>query len=321
MDKLDLKTFWLKLRSGEFLAILEFLIRIKFFDYLTEPKTIIEIAEKFGFKEKKVEAIINYLGSLGFLSIAGKRVSLTKFSLDHLVSSSKSYLGIYVLWRIKSLDNWRSNLENVLNGSMATVHGAVQYTDFADSEMSALEGITLGCGLIHPSKELADSFNDLVGTLLDVGCGTGVWGYLLAQNNNELNVISLDINPNIAKTFLNNNYNEISPRVKILQKDMFSEVLPIADTVLFANVLVDWEDEKAEALIRKAIIETKCKKIIICEFVTDDDAITAGYDLMVNFETRGNVRDVEWWERILKDYFTEVSFKKLSFGSYIISCT
>jgi len=310
-----LKDFWLMLRSGEFLAVMEYLVKINFFDYLVEPRTNEEIVNHFGYQKNKFDALALYLKSLDYLEEDNAKLKLTDFSDKHLVSSSKYYLGHYVLWRLKSFEHWRANIDKVMTGKMNTVHAEKQYLD--NSDPLVLEGITMGCGFVHPSKEFAEKVaGELSGSLIDIGCGTGIWSFEIASSNPDLDINLLDINLDIAKSINENIYP--NTKVNFINADMFSDKFKEVENVLMSNVLTDWEDEKVDELINKIAEETKCEKLLIHEFVLDQEILNTSYNLMVNMETRGRIRAKEWWEKLLNKNFSSIEFKKLTFGSYVI---
>lgn len=153
---MNLKQFWLNLRSGEFLAVLEYLLKIKWFDFVSEHKNVNEIIKKYSFKKEKLQALLLYLQSNGLIRYKNDDLFLTDFSKRYLTSKSQEYLGDYVFWKIIAFQNWRKNIGNVLNGKSSTVHANIQYTDFTKNNLSNLEGITKGCVLIYPANDFAN---------------------------------------------------------------------------------------------------------------------------------------------------------------------
>lgn len=314
---MNLKRFWLTLRSGEFIAVLEHLLKIKWFDFVYEHGNINEIIDKYSFEEKKLQALILYLQSNGLIKYKKNTLFLTDFSKRYLTLNSQEYLGDYVFWKIVAFQNWRKNIGNVLIGKSSTVHANVQYTDFTKKNLVDLEGITKGCAIIYPINDFVNIISKHIkhGNLLDIACGTGLWGFKIAEKTNS-KLACLDIETETTKKFLNF-YPRLKKKTQIIKQDMFSEKekFPECKNVILANTCMDWEDEVVRKLLTKIKNETKCKTLFIHEFLLTKNKIDAGYNLLAELETRGRLRTKKWWQTELTRLFNHVEFCKLKFGS------
>jgi hypothetical protein len=308
--------------SWEFTILLNYLIERCYFDYIEEGKTIDDLANHFGFVKEKNEAIADVLISYGLIQKDGNIVTLPEYSKKHLLTKSKFYIGSYINWRVQDFFHWQKNIGDVMTGKLKTVHGDFQYTEYTDKHKEALEGIVVACSRVYPIEELAIAVSKkttLTGSLLDLGCGTGLWGITMQKYFADLKVILFDRETDfVNKTILEKGL--VSDRLTVVKGDMFLPgSLPKVNNVLVANVFMDWDDKTVTSMIEKIVKECQPQKFVIHEFVNEKGIpYLADYNLFAQAETLGKIRSKDWWIEKLAPYFKNVDFIKLDFGSTAI---
>lgn len=318
---MEIKEFWLKVRAGELLALLEYLIEQKVFDFLTKSTNEKDFLDHYGFVANKFEAVLSFLEIQGLIKRGDATVYLTPFSQKYLTSSSQDYIGDYVLWKVRDFENWRKNLGKVFTGEQETVHSGNQYETYLSGQTNDLEGVVLGCARVYPREESARIIAEQTdgGHLLDVACGSGLWGLDILKSNPNLALTGFDSQTTSFIKILEEHV-EVSGRVTIQEGDMFKDRLPEADYVLMANTLMDWSDEEVELLISKALTEVSPKKLFIHEFISEGDPIDIGYNLLATIETRGRTRPLSWWRDLLAKHGKQIEPHRVGFGSYLLVC-
>lgn len=94
---------------------------------------------------------------------------------------------------------------------------------------------------------------DGANTLLDIGCGSGLYGMACLQAWPNLRVKSLD-HPNVLAVVRDLAAEHgVADRLECVPADMYTDPLPRGcDAVLISNVLHDWDEPQCERLIARA---------------------------------------------------------------------
>lgn len=230
---------------------------LNLFTWLADhPATLGSLCSHFGIHVRPGDVLMTLCASLGLVTQAGGAFHLTARAREHLVEGSPWCLKPYY----DTLKKRPQTLEylQVLRtgkpanwGSAHTVAWAQAMEDdaFADEFTAAMDcrGVVLAPAL---SKRVDLSEHHSV---LDVAGGSGIYACALAARHTHLSACVFERPPvdriasrSVAKRGL-------SERVSVIAGDMFEDELPLGfDVVLLSNVLHDWDDPVAEALLAKA---------------------------------------------------------------------
>jgi acetylserotonin N-methyltransferase len=159
--------------------------------------------------------------------------------------------------------------------------------------------------------------------LMDVGCGSGVYGIEIARAHPNLQVTLLDLEAMATEA---NNYVAragLQDRVKTASVNMFEEDWPTdADAHFFSNVFHDWSEETNRLLARKSFAALPSGgRIFLNEILMDDDGTgpwyAASFSLLMLVGTLGKQYSLPEFRRILESAgFTDVEAVRTGGGYY-----
>ncbi len=162
-----------------------------------------------------------------------------------------------------------------------------------------------------------------VNHLMDVGCGSGVYGIEIAKAHPELRVTLMDLAAmaNEAGTYVARA--GVSDRVGTAGVNMFTEEWPReADAHFFANVFHDWSVETNSLLARKSFAALPSGgRIFLSEILMDDDGAgpwhAAAFSLLMLVGTLGKQYSLPEFREILEGAgFTDVQAVRTGGGYY-----
>ncbi len=126
------------------------------------------------------------------------------------------------------------------------------------------------------------------GNVLDIGCGYGVIGIIIAKLNPRLRVYLVDINPRAVELAkLNARINKVQDRVVVLQGNLYEPLGNINFNLIVSNPPISAGQQVVEELVRKA-------KEYLVQGGTIEIVLRKGVDniMKVMKETYGNVEIV-----------------------------
>lgn len=230
---------------------------LNLFTWLADhPATLGSLCAHFEIHIRPGDVLLTMCSALGLVTQAGGVFHLTARAREHLVEGSPWCLKPYYD-TLKKRPQTLEFLQVLRTGKPAnwgSAHTlawaqAMENDTFADEFTAAMDcrGVVLAPALarrVDVSEHTA---------LLDVAGGSGIYACALAAANPHLKAAVLERPPvdriarkGIAKRGL-------ADRVDVIAGDMFEAELPGGfDVVLLSNVLHDWEDPVAEALLAKA---------------------------------------------------------------------
>lgn len=220
------------------------------------PSTLGAICVQFGIQIRPADVLFTLCSAMGLVTQAGGVFHLTARAREHLSEGSPWCLKPYydtLKNRPQTLEflqvlktgkpaHWSSSSSSAWAESMETESFASEFTAAMDCR-----GVVLGSAL---SKRLDLSEHH---ALLDVAGGSGIYACAIAARHPHIRAAVLERPPvdriavaSIAKRGLQD-------RVQVIAGDMFEAELPAGfDVILLSNVLHDWDDPVAEALLAKA---------------------------------------------------------------------
>jgi len=271
------------------------------FDFFTwldaQPSSIAEIARHFGFRERPVDVMTTLFVARGLLERDGPALRLTALAREHLIASSRWFLGPYFP-RVGDRPIARDLIEILRRGQPANFasrkdtddwHKAMENEAFAEEFLAAMDvrgrftAHALAGGLtLHGGRRL-----------LDVAGGTGIFACTLASRFPDLRAAVLEKPPVdriAARTIARRGF---AARVGVIASDMLTDPLPTGyDVHLFSNVLHDWDVPQVRDLLRaSAAALPSGGEIIIHDAFLDAEkngpAQIAAYSVLLLHVTQG----------------------------------
>ena len=162
-----------------------------------------------------------------------------------------------------------------------------------------------------------------IGSLMDVGCGSGVYGIEIARAHPRLRVTLLDLPAMAGEAGRYVARAELEDRVATHPCNMFEEQWPQGhDAHFFSNVFHDWSPETNRMLARKSFAALPSGgRILLNEILMDDDGTgpwyASAFSLMMLLGTLGKQYSLPEYREILESAgFTQVEAVRTGGGYY-----
>ncbi|MXO87649.1 methyltransferase [Alteraurantiacibacter aestuarii] len=160
-------------------------------------------------------------------------------------------------------------------------------------------------------------------SLMDVGCGSGVYGIEIAKANPRIKVTLLDLKEMCAEAHKFVEEAGLTGRVSTAGVNMFEQEWPTGHSAhFFANVFHDWSEETNRLLAKKSFDALPSGgKILLSEVLMDDDGAgpwqAAAFSLMMLVGTLGKQYSLPEFRAILESAgFTNVQATRTGGGYY-----
>jgi len=277
--------------------IIEAAVRHRLFDRLDHgPRSRDEIAQETGNSTRGLDALLNALVGLKLLARADGRYALTAESAAYLVSTRPGYRGGFFDHHVRQLlPQWMHLSEVVRDGrpvkdTNRQKSGAEYFAAFVESlfEVNRAAAETLAAHL------RLDRLPGLV-SVLDVGCGSGVWGLTLAQRAGNVQVRAVDWPPVLEVTRRMAAKLGVGDRLTIAPGDFLEADLGQGHHVAtLGHILHSEGPDRVRALLRRSFGALAPGGVIaIQEFMPDDDRegpphpLIFAVNMLVNTEAGG----------------------------------
>lgn len=160
-------------------------------------------------------------------------------------------------------------------------------------------------------------------SLMDVGCGSGVYGIEIAKAYSGLNVTLMDLKEMCVAADEYVAASTVSGRVSTAPVDMFNEAWPTEhDGHFFSNVFHDWSDETNRVIAKKSFDALPSGgQIFLNEILMDDDGTgpwpAAAFSLLMLSGTLGKQYSLPEFRDILESAgFTNVQASRTGGGYF-----
>jgi predicted O-methyltransferase YrrM len=219
------------------------------------PGSVDDIARHFGFEVRPVDVMTTLFVAMALLERDGDRLRVTELAREHLVRSSRWFLGPYFP-NVADRPIARDLLDVLRTGqpaSFAGREGAGDWHHAMEAEAVA-EEFTAAMdrrGLILAQALAKQVDLDSRHSLLDIGGGSGIYACSLAAHFPQLRATVLEKPPvdGIAARAIEQR--GFADRIGVTAADMLNDPMPRGhDVHLFSNVLHDWGEDIVRQLLR-----------------------------------------------------------------------
>jgi C-methyltransferase len=270
------------------------------------------IAQDVGAPSRTTRIIVEGLAALGIVAIDDDQVSLSEIAANHLVPGKPAYMGdlTRVFGNDMVFDAYRSLSKAAKQGgSVLPEHAEVPRHPFWEDFAKYTAGMAApgGAALAELLSDWATDRDQL--RVLDVACGTGLYGYQLAKRYPKAHVTSqdwpnvLDVTRGYADAW------QVADRVSELAGDMFAlDWQGPYDLIVLSHVFHHFADDRAAELLDKARAALSDDgRIVIHDFVRgiappqEDPAPYMFSTMMLGWTQRGEAYDLARFNRLLAE--------------------
>ncbi len=260
-----------------------------------KPMMLTEISEALHISLRPAQALVSVSLSLGLVSAADGRYSLTPLSEDYFLESSPTYFGSFLDVSISTgVFNFERLKKAVLTNTSQVYGGEDLYSSHEEQKERAraftrmMHGHSMAPALAWPDKlDLANSR-----LMLDVGGGSGAHSIGAVLNWPELRAVVLDLATvcEVAEEFIAG-YG-LQERITAKSSDMWSDPFPPADLHFYSDIFHDFTLDKCRFLTRKSFSSLPPGgRIIIHEMLYNCEKTgpftVAGYNISMLLWTEG----------------------------------
>ncbi len=269
---------------------------LKLFPLLTKkPLTLPEISDTLHIALRPAEALVSVCVSLGLITAAEGRYSLTPLSEDYFLESSPTYFGSFLDVSISTGVLTFDRLKQAVLTNISQVYGGEdlyasheRQTERAVAFTRMMHGHSMAPALAWPEKlDLATCR-----VMLDVGGGSGAHSICAALKWPELRAVILDLVPvcEVAEEFIAR-YG-LQERISVHAADMWSDPFPSADIHFYSDIFHDFTPDKCRFLTQKSFSSLPPGgRIIIHEMLYNKEKTgpftVAGYNVSMLLWTEG----------------------------------
>jgi hypothetical protein len=222
---------------------------------------------------------------------------------------------------------WSSMLTAVRTGKPAyhTVFGRPFWEDLAahpelSEQFDELMGVA-GHGVPDPEIELAGGWGE-IRTVVDVGGGTGALLAELLQVHPHVRGTLVDLPATVERSGSVFLAAGVADRVTLAGQSFFDPLPPGADLYLIKNVLSDWPDPEATALLRRcAEAAGSTGRVVVLSGVGPDDPGGPSPELLMMVLVGGRARTLSEFRRLAQTAGLQVTAAgRQRTGRFVVEC-
>jgi C-methyltransferase len=255
-------------------AVLRAAIELGLFDALTAgPLSTVDIAARLGVTERALAPLLASATGIGLLSLQDNGYALPPGAAELLVSTSPGYSG--GITRVAASDmEWDAlgQLASTIRRGTPVVDALAPdfpyWVDFA-THTTFLTDVLAGV-VADALGSLATQRDPL--SVLDVGCGHGIFGFTLAQRYPSVRVVAQDWPGVLAVAEQHAKRRGVADRVSYLPGDAYTvDLAGRYDVIVLANVLFHFPPERVAALLRRlAGVLAPDGRLVVAGFTSGD---------------------------------------------------
>jgi 3-hydroxy-5-methyl-1-naphthoate 3-O-methyltransferase len=294
------------------------------------PATVAELGAALGMTARPAAALAGTLVTLGVIESVDGRLQPTALGRDYFVEGRVSYVGPY-LRRYERLFAGMDQLRETFFQDRPLGETGLGRLDREMGEWEDARVADFQRGMMAMSYEgaayLAERYAfDGARHLLDVGGGLGHYAIMAALRHPHLTATLFDL-PRVcalAEPFIARH--GLAERVRVHPGSFFDDALPTgADTLLLGNVLHDWDDPAALAILRRcrAALPAGGTLLLVESLLADDGAgppHAAAASLAMLLRNPGRNRSEAEYRRMLESAgFGEVAVRALCSQDLVVA--
>ncbi len=280
-------------------------------------KTATDLVNTTGYSARGLPMLLDALVPLGLLSKRDGRYALTPLSENYLVKGKPSYIGAALVPAHRQmLASWNQLAESVRTGKPYAV---VEEQKAAEEFFPDLVR-WLHVSNAEPARRLAEELKARISknpVVLDVACGSGIWGIRFAQAESTANVIANDY-PKVLDT-VTRGYVEregVSARYRYAPGDIKEAQLPreSCDLILLGNIIHSEGEAASRSIFRKCFELLKPGGLVaIIDMIPNDErtgppfALIFALNMLVNTATGSTYTLSEYRNWLAEAGFGEVT--------------
>ena len=256
-----------------------------------------ELAEALSVDERALDVLLGGLGAIGMVEKRDGRWSATPPARMWLHPDATGYWGGF-LFRFRETIPLHAQLIDMVRTGKRPENRVAGGPEWERGTMSAEVAKRIS-DFMHahsmgPARgaSVQPVFGE-IDRLLDVGCGSGVYGIEMARANPRMEVTLLDLKEMVAEAQTHVHAAGLSGRVSTCGLNMFEEDWPTGhDAHFFANIFHDWSEETNAILAARSFDSLEPGgRIFLHEILMDDDGTgpwqAASFSIMMLLGTLG----------------------------------
>ncbi len=299
-----------------------------FYPLASGTKTAAELVDATGCSARGLPMLLDALVPLGLLNKRDDRYALTPLSESYLVKGKPEYIGSALVQAHTSLlKSWDQLGDSIRTGKP---YAAVEEQKAAEEFFPALVR-WLHVSNAEPARRLAEALRPRTATnpvVLDVACGSGIWGIRFAQAHPGARVIANDY-PKVLET-VTRGYVEregVASRYRFAPGDIKRAQIPreSCDLILLGNIVHSEGETASRAIFRKSFELLKPGgQVAIIDMVPNDErtgppfALVFALNMLVNTATGSTYTLPEYRAWLSEAGFGEVTTVDVASHSPVI---
>jgi acetylserotonin N-methyltransferase len=279
---------------------------MRLFEYLSDqPRDLDEIAETLRVAPRAAEALVAVSASLSFLERgADGCFQTTALSRTYLLPESPFYYGPILSSDDPSLDQLR---RSVRDGDGPVQPFAVEMNSLSPEEVRGFLSRMHARSLPAASALAEQEIFRRIGTVLDVGAGSGALACAIAKKNPGIRCTAMDLDPVCAIARENVEAFGLETRVEVIAANMFEDPWPKGhDAILFGNIFHDWDAESCARLATRSFQALESGGCILLHEVPiketkDGPPLAAYFSVAMLLHEKGKQYSLSELEKILME--------------------
>jgi len=286
-----------------------------------------DLAEQLGLDARALALLLAALCSQGFIDKRLGRWSATHEARRWLHPEAKGYWGAFLASNFIRSPVHAQLLDAIRTGDRQQVdpEGPPAWErPSMTPEVAASVAAFMHAHSQAPAMGAAvqEEFGEIA-SVMDVGCGSGVYGIAMARQNPKLRVGLMDLKEMCVEVEKYIAADGVGDRVRTHAVNMFTEAWPTGyEAHFFANVFHDWSTETNTLLAKKSFEALPSGgRILLSEILMDDDGTgpwqAASFSLLMLLGTQGKQYSLAEYQDILGGAgFVDVRARRSGGGYY-----